>query len=149
MEQTLVLVKPGAVQRGLIGAIITRFEKKGLKISALKLMQVSKELASKHYGEHVGKPFYDGLVDFITSGPIVAIVLEGDNAVNLVRSMMGKTNPYESAPGTIRGDFGMSIGKNIVHGSDSLKSAEHEIALFFTEDEILKYKKIDETWLYE
>jgi nucleoside-diphosphate kinase len=149
MEQTLVLVKPGAVQRGLIGAIITRFEKKGLKISALKLMQVSKELASKHYGEHVGKPFYDGLVDFITSGPIVAIVLEGDNAVNLVRSMMGKTNPYESAPGTIRGDFGMSIGKNIVHGSDSLKSAEREIALFFTEDEILKYKKIDETWLYE
>lgn len=149
MERTLVLVKPGALQRGLIGEIISRFEIRGLKVVAMKLMQVTRALAEQHYEEHVQKPFYEGLVNFITSGPIVAMVLEGENTVNMVRKMMGKTNPQDSAPGTIRGDFGISIGKNVVHGSDSLKSAEREIDLFFKEDEILDYQKTDENWLYE
>lgn len=147
MEQTFVMVKPDGVQRGLTGEIIARFEKKGYKIAAAKMMEISEELAGNHYGEHKGKPFYDGLVEFITSGPVFAMVLEGENCITEVRKMMGKTNPAEAAPGTIRGDFGVSVSKNLVHGSDSAESAEREINLFFTESERLNYSKTLSKWL--
>ena len=149
MEKTLVLLKPDAVQRGLVGELVSRLEAKGLKFAAMKLISVDRELANRHYGEHVGKPFFDGLVDFITSSPIVAIVAEGENAVEAVRRLMGATNPLEASPGTIRGDLAMSIGMNLVHGSDSLESAAREIALFFTRDEILSYDRSADRWLYE
>jgi nucleoside-diphosphate kinase len=143
------MLKPGSIQRGLIGSIISRFENRGLKIIAMKMMTVSKELAEQHYAEHKGKPFYEDLVSYITSGPVVAMVLEGGKAISVVRSMMGKTDPLESPPGSIRGDYGLSLGKNIVHGSDSPASAEREIDLFFTQEEFLKYKRCDEDWIYE
>jgi nucleoside-diphosphate kinase len=149
MEKTLVLLKPGSIQRSLVGRIIARFEDRGLKIIALKMLHVSPELAEKHYGEHKAKPFFKDLVDYITSGPIVAMVLEGPHAITVVRTVNGKTNPLESAPGTIRGDFGLFTGKNIVHGSDSEASAEREIANFFSEDEFVSYKKCDEEWICE
>jgi nucleoside-diphosphate kinase len=149
MERTLVLLKPGCIQRGLTGRIISRFEDRGLKIIAMKMMQVPEELAKEHYGEHVGKPFFNDLVNYITSAPIVAMVLEGPHAISLVRKMMGKTDPQESAPGTIRGDFGLFTGKNIVHGSDSSVSAKREIELFFKPEEFVTYKKCDEEWIYE
>ncbi len=136
MERTFVALKPDAVQRGLIGQIITRFENKGYKILGLKLMVVSHELAEKHYGEHVGKPFYERLIEYITSGPIVAMVLEGENTVESVRNMMGATNPNNAAIGTIRADFAQVMEVNVVHGSDSVESAKREIALFFREDEL-------------
>ena len=132
MERTFVMVKPDGVQRNLVGEVISRFEKRGLKLVGLKLMQISQELAAKHYGEHQGKPFYDELIGFITSGPVVAMVWEGLNAVSVVRNMMGKTNPAEAAPGTIRGDFALYMVNNVVHGSDSPDSATREINLFFT-----------------
>ncbi len=147
MERTLVLLKPGSIQRSLVGRIIARFEDRGLKIIALKMMHVSPELAEKHYWEHKTKPFFKDLVDYITSGPIVAMVLEGPHAISVVRTVNGKTDPLESAPGTIRGDFGLFTGKNIVHGSDSEASAEREIAIFFSEDEFISYKKCDEEWI--
>lgn len=149
MERTFVMLKPGSIQRGLIGTIISRFENRGLKIIAMKMMTVSKDLAERHYAEHKGKPFYEGLVSYITSGPVVAMVLEGDKAISVVRSMMGKTDPLESPPGSIRGDYGLSLGKNIVHGSDSPASAKREIDLFFTQEEFLNYKRCDEDWIYE
>ena len=149
MERTFVMLKPGSIQRGLIGNIISRFENRGLKIIAMKMMTVSKELAERHYAEHKGKPFYDDLVSYITSGPVVAMVLEGGKAISVVRSMMGKTDPLESPPGSIRGDYGLSLGKNIVHGSDSPASAKREIDLFFTQEEFLTYKRCDEDWIYE
>lgn len=149
MERTFVMLKPGSIQRGLIGSIISRFENRGLKIIAMKMITVSKDLAERHYAEHKGKPFYKDLVSYITSGPVVAMVLEGDKAISVVRSMMGKTDPLESPPGSIRGDYGLSLGKNIVHGSDSEASAKREIDLFFTQEEFLKYKKCDEDWIYE
>ena len=149
MEKTLVLLKPDAVQRGLSGEIIARLERTGLKIVGMKLMQVSEELANRHYGEHVGKPFFDGLVGFITSGPIVAMALEGNNAVSIVRKTMGATNPAESPPGTIRGDFGVDIGRNLVHGSDSPESAVRELGLFFTEGELLSYGRATDSWITE
>ncbi len=149
MERTFVMLKPGSIQRGLIGNIISRFENRGLKIIAMKMMTVSKELAERHYAEHKGKPFYDDLVSYITSGPVVAMVLEGGKAISVVRSMMGKTDPLESPPGSIRGDYGLSLGKNIVHGSDSPASAKREIYLFFTQEEFLTYKRCDEDWIYE
>ena len=133
MERTFVAIKPDAVQRGLIGEVISRLEKKGFTLIAMKFMQVSNELAEKHYGEHKGKPFFNGLVKFITSGPIVVMVWEGEDIINSVRKMMGKTNPLEAEVGTIRGDFGTDIGHNVVHGSDSKASAEREINLFFKE----------------
>ena len=148
MEQTFSMLKPDAVQRGLAGEIIGRFEKKGLKLVALKLMKISRELAERHYGEHLGKPFFEELVGFITSGPVVAMVWEGKNAVQVVRTMMGKTDPQEALPGTIRGDFGLFTGNNIVHGSDSLQSAEREINLFFSPEEIITYKKDQDYWVY-
>jgi len=148
-ERTFVMVKPDGVQRGLIGEIINRFEKKGIKIVAMKLVSVSKDLAEKHYGVHKGKPFFKPTVDYIISSPVVAMVLEGNNVINTVRSMMGKTNPQEASSGTIRGDFGQFIGRNIIHGSDGPETAEFEIKLWFKPEEIAKYTKIDEAWLTE
>ena len=133
MERTLILVKPDAFARNLTGEIIARFERKGLRIAALKHMQVTEDLAKQHYAEHDGKPFFGELVEFITSGPLVAMVLEGTDAVRAARQVIGATNPLEAAPGSIRGDFALEVGKNMVHGSDSAESAEREAKLFFPE----------------
>ena len=149
MDRTLVLVKPDGVQRGLIGEIISRLERRGLKIVGMKLMQVSGELANRHYGEHEGKPFFAGLVGFITSGPIVAMAIEGNNVVGLVRTTVGATNPAASAPGTIRGDLGVDIGRNLIHGSDSDESAKRELSLFFNEGELLEYSRDTDPWIIE
>jgi len=148
-DRTLVIIKPDGVQRGLIGEIISRFEKKGLKVVAMKLVSVSKELAEKHYGIHKGKPFFKPTVKYITSSPVVAMILEGNNAIDMVRTMMGKTNPQDAAMGTIRGDYGQFIGRNIVHGSDGPDTAEFEINLWFKPEEIANYTRIDEDWLTE
>ena len=149
METTLVLLKPDAVQRGLVGEIVNRLEKTGLKITGMKLMQVSQELAHQHYGEHDGKPFFEGLVSFITSGPIVAMAVQGNGAVAVVRKTMGATNPAESPPGTVRGDYGIDIGRNLVHGSDSVESAAREVALFFEESELVGYPRATDPWITE
>ena len=149
MERTLVLVKPDGVQRGLIGSIISRLEQRGLKLVGLKLMQVDDSLARKHYGEHVDRPFFDGLVDFITSAPVVAMVWESNDAVEAVRNTMGQTNPTTSPPGTIRGDLGLDIGRNLVHGSDSLESAQREVSLFFDDGELLDYERSNDRWIRE
>ena len=148
-ERTLIIIKPDGVQRGLVGEIINRFEKKGLKIVAMKLVSVSKELAEKHYGIHKGKSFFKPTVEYITSSPVVAMILEGNNAIDLVRTMMGKTNPQDASPGTIRGDYGQFIGRNIVHGSDGQDTAEFEINLWFKPEEISNYDRIDGEWLTE
>ena len=131
------MVKPDAVSRRLIGEIVTRIERRGFTIRGMKLIQVTRALAAEHYAEHQGKPFYDGLVEFITSGPAVAMVIEGPAAVSTVRTMMGATNPLDSAPGTIRGDHALDIGENVVHGSDSPESAEREIGIYFTDAELV------------
>jgi nucleoside-diphosphate kinase len=143
------MLKPDAVQRGLIGEIISRFERCGLKLIAMKLIQMSNELAAKHYSEHVGKPFYEKLVNYITSGPVVPMVWEGTNAVDLARKLVGATNPQDAAPGTIRADYAQEIGRNIVHGADSKDSAGREIALYFTESDFVSFSKIDESWIHE
>jgi len=148
-ERTFVMIKPDAVQRGLTGEIIARFEKKGVKIVGMKMVSVSRELAEKHYGIHKGKPFFEPTVEYIISSPVVAMVLEGNNAIEMVRGMMGKTNPQEAAMGTIRGDYGQFIGRNIVHGSDGPDTAKFEINLWFKAEELSNYTKIDETWLDE
>jgi nucleoside-diphosphate kinase len=149
-ERTFVMVKPDGVQRGLIGEIVSRFEDRGLKLVAGKFMRIDDELAREHYAEHVDKPFFDDLSSFITSGPVFAMVWEGQNAIAQVRTMMGETDPAESAPGTVRGDFGLDLGRNVIHGSDTEEgSAEREIGLFFDEAELHDYERIDETWLYE
>jgi nucleoside-diphosphate kinase len=137
MNRTFAMVKPDGVQKGLVGEIISRFEKKGLKMVALKIMNITPELAEKHYSEHKGKPFFADLVNFITSGPVVAMVLEGENVIPIVRTMMGATDPQDAAPGTIRGDLALTIDENIIHGSDSLESAKREIGLFFKEEEMI------------
>ena len=149
MEQTLVLVKPDGVQRGLAGEVVSRLERRGLKLVAMKLMQVDDALAREHYGEHVERPFFPGLVSFITSGPIVAMVWEGKTAITLTRQTMGPTNPADAGPGTIRGDLGVDIGRNIVHGSDGPESAEREINLFFQPGEILSYGRSTDDWITE
>ena len=149
MEQTYLMVKPDGVQRGLCGEIVSRFERKGLKLVGMKLMVIPKETAENHYGEHKGKKFYDSLIAYITSGPVLAMVWEGENAVAICRNMMGKTNPAESAPGTIRGDFGMVTGLNIIHGSDSVESAEREIKIFFKPEELVSYDRTADRWTYE
>ena len=149
MERTFLAIKPDGVQRGLIGKVISRLENKGFQLVGMKFMLVSNELAEKHYGEHKDKPFFKGLVSFITSGPILAMVWEGKNVVSFIRKMMGKTNPLEAESGTIRGDFGIDIGRNIVHGSDSPESAKREISLFFKEEELVNWKPEIQTWLYE
>ncbi|GMB07871.1 nucleoside diphosphate kinase [Thermolongibacillus altinsuensis] len=148
MERTFLMVKPDGVQRGVIGEIVARFERKGFQLVGAKLMQVSRELAEKHYAEHKERPFFGELVDFITSGPVFAMVWEGDNVIAVARQMMGKTNPQEALPGTIRGDFGLTVGKNIIHGSDSKESAEREIQLFFKEEELVSYSKLMNEWIY-
>ena len=149
MERTYLMVKPDGVQRGLCGEIVTRFEKKGPKLVAMKLMVIPKATAEKHYGEHKGKKFYDSLISYITSGPVLAMVWEGENAVSVCRTMMGKTNPQESAPGTIRGDYGMQTGMNLIHGSDSPESAEREIGIFFKTEELVSYERSADRWTYE
>lgn len=138
IERTLVLLKPDAVQRKICGEIISRFERKGLALTALKLLALPPETAAKHYEEHLGKPFYPALIEFITSGPIVAMVLSGPNAVKVVRAMMGTTNPVDAMPGTIRGDYATVMSSNIVHGSDSIASAQREITIYFTEQELVQ-----------
>lgn len=148
-ERTLALVKPDGVQRGLSGAIISRLEARGLRIVAMKMLQVSGDMAMKHYGVHHGKPFFDGLVEFITSSPVIAMVLEGRNAVEMVRSSMGVTDPLKAQPGTIRGDLAVDIGRNLVHGSDSQETASQEIALFFSPGEILSYDRDVDRWITE
>lgn len=148
-ERTFLMVKPDGVQRGLVGNVVSRLENKGFKMVAMKMMQISPEMAAKHYGEHKGKPFYDGLIEFITSAPVVAMIWEGDDVVDMARSMMGATDPRKASPGTMRGDLAVFMGKNIVHGSDSLESAEREISLFFNKDELCAYKLPIEDCLYD
>jgi len=147
LERSLVLVKPDAVQRGLAGDIISRLEGRGLKIVAVKMLQMDKALAQRHYAVHQGKPFYNSLVEFITSGPIIAAVFEGENAVEVIRQSMGATDSSKAAPGTIRGDFGLDIEHNLVHGSDSLENARKEISLFFAPGEILDYGREIDAWV--
>src|SRR5438128_12628487 len=147
MEKTLVLLKPDCVQRRLVGTLLQRFEQKGLRLAALKLVQPGRQLAEQHYAVHKGKPFYDSLLTFLTSGPTVAVVLEGREAVQVVRDMMGKTDGAKSPPGTIRGDYGISIQNNLIHGSDSPENAKQEIALWFRPDELVNYTLIDNPWV--
>lgn len=148
MERTLILLKPDAIQRGLAGEVISRLERRGLRIAGLKLMQIDEATARKHYAEHEGKPFYQGLIDYITSGPVVAAVLEGTKAIEVVRKTMGKTNPADAEPGTIRGDLGLEMGRNLIHGSDGPESAAREIALFFGK-EALDYTRAIDPWVFE
>lgn len=147
LERTFVMVKPDGVQRNLIGEIVTRFEKKGFKLVSAKLMSVGQALAEEHYGEHKERPFFGELVGFITSSPVFAMVWEGDNVIATARNMMGKTNPSDAAPGTIRGDYGVSVGMNIIHGSDSAESAQREIGLWFKEEELASYEKTLNKWI--
>lgn len=149
MERTFLAVKPDGVQRGIIGKIISRLEEKGFKLVGMKFMLVSNDMAEKHYGEHKAKPFFKGLVSFITSGPVVAMVWEGKDVISTTRKIMGKTNPLEADTGTIRGSFGIDIGRNIVHGSDSLESAKREISIFFKDDELISWKTDMQKWIYE
>lgn len=149
MERTLVIVKPDGVQRGLIGPIITRLEQRGLKIVGLKMMQVTPELARKHYAIHEGKPFFEGLIRYITSAPVVVLVVEGKKAIEVVRATMGATNPVSAAPGTIRADYALEIGRNLVHGSDGPETAQTEIALFFKPEELLDYSRDTDKWIFE
>lgn len=149
MERTYAMIKPDGVQRNLVGEIVRRIEAKGYKIVAMKMLQLTKEMAEEHYREHVGKPFYPGLVSYITSGPVVAMVLEGKNVVKGMRTLMGATNPADALPGTIRGDFGLDVGRNVIHGADSVESAAREMAIYFKPEELLSYSKAVEGWLYE
>lgn len=149
MERTFVIIKPDAVQRGLIGEIIMRLERRGLRIAGMKLLQVSDELARKHYAVHEGKPFFEGLIQFITAGPVVAMALEGNNAIEITRATMGATAPAKAAPGSIRADFGMDIGRNLVHGSDGPETASQELSLWFDEDELVGYDRAVDAWIYE
>lgn len=147
MERTFMMVKPDGVQRGLIGEIIGRFERKGFTLVAGKLMTISKEKAAEHYAEHHGRPYYDDLMSFITSGPVFAMVWEGDQVIALSRIMMGKTNTLEAQPGTIRGDFAVHTNRNLIHGSDSPENAVREIGIFFEPEELIGYKKSVQTWI--
>lgn len=149
MERTLVIVKPDGVQRGLIGDVLQRFETRGLKLVGLKLMSVSEELARRHYGIHKGKPFFEGLISYITSAPVVVVVFEGKDAVAAVRSTVGATNPVQAAPGTIRGDLAMEIGRNLVHASDSVETARSEVVLFFREEELVSWSRDTDRWISE
>ena len=149
MERTLILVKPDGVQRGLVGEIVARFERRGLKLIGMKFMQMSPELAGEHYGVHRERPFYNSLVEYITSGPIVAMAWEGNEAIAAARATMGATKPVDAAPGTIRGDFGMEIGRNLVHGSDSVENGLKEVALFFDEAELVSWSRVTDSWIIE
>jgi nucleoside-diphosphate kinase len=147
VERTLIIVKPDGVHRGLVGEVLSRFEARGLKIVGLKLMRISRDLAERHYAEHQGKSFYSGLVNFITSGPVVVGAVEGPGAIALVRTMMGATNPANAAPGTIRGDYAVAVSYNVIHGSDGPESAQRELSLYFTPDELLEYERGSDRWI--
>lgn len=149
MEQTYVMVKPDGVQRGLVGEIISRIEKRGLKIIAMRMNVISEAVAKEHYSEHAAKPFFSGLIEYITSGPSVSMVVAGKDAIKVMRAVNGATNPVEAAPGTIRGDFALDVGRNVVHASDSPEAAAREISIHFKDSEILNYSRIDEACLYE
>lgn len=149
MQRTLVLLKPDTLQRGLAGQVINRLERRGLKIVATRMVKVDEKLANSLYEIHLDKPFFHGLVKFITSSPIIAMVIEGDKAVSVVRHTMGDTDPTNATPGSIRGDFGLDIGRNIIHGSDSIASARREIELFFQADEVISYERAVDTWITE
>lgn len=149
MERTLVLIKPDAVQRALVGNIISRLERTGLKLVALKMLHMDREMGERHYAIHRGKPFFEGLVSFITSSPLIAAIFEGTSAVEVVRKTMGATDPVKAAQGTIRGDLALDIGRNVVHGSDSVENAEQEISLFFSPEEIVNYERQVEKWITE
>ncbi|MBS3975657.1 MAG: nucleoside-diphosphate kinase [Syntrophomonadaceae bacterium] len=149
MERTFVMVKPDGVQRNLVGEVVRRFEGKGWRLVALRMLRVARVMAESHYQEHLGKPFYPGLVDYITSGPVVAMVWEGKGVVAGARKLIGATNPAEAAPGTIRGDYGVEVGRNVIHGADSAESAAREIGIYFQETDIHAYQKDLERWVYE
>ena len=149
MERTFVMIKPDGVQRGLVGEIVRRFEARGLKIVGMKMLQMSNDFAKKHYEVHIGKPFFDGLLKYITSGPVVAMVLEGTEAVAAARATMGATNPAKAAPGTIRADLGLEMGHNLIHGSDGPETAQTEIALWFKPEELLSYSRTIDAWIFE
>lgn len=149
MERTFIMIKPDGVQRGLIGEIIKRFEQKGFNVIAMKTMNVSRELAEKHYDVHRDKPFFSNLVEFITSAPVVAMVWEGEGIVAATRKMVGETNPLSAEPGTIRGDYGISIGRNLIHASDAVETAQREIALWFEEEELISWQGALQNWIYE
>ena len=148
-ERTLVLLKPDTVQRGIAGKVISRLEDRGLKIVGMKLMRMDMDLAKRHYAEHVEKPFFKGLSEFMLSRPIVAMAIEGKNAIELVRATVGATDPQVAAPGTIRGDMALDIGRNLIHGSDSAEAAARELAIFFSDDELFDYERESETWITE
>jgi nucleoside-diphosphate kinase len=149
MQRTLVIVKPDGVQRGLVGPILSRLEARGLKIVGLKLVSVASELAARHYAEHLGKPFYEGLLAYITSAPVVVACVEGTSAVQMVRNAVGATNPLNSAPGTIRGDYALDIGRNLIHASDAPETAERELALWFSDTELVSYPRETDRWIFE
>jgi len=149
LERTLVLVKPDGVQRGLVGEIIRRLERRGLRLTAARFMMVSRELAERHYAVHKGKPFYNGLIAYITSAPVMAMVWEGPNAIGAVRQTMGATRPTEAAPGSVRHDFGLEVGRNLTHASDSAQTAEEEVALWFSPEEIVGWSRDLDRWIFE
>jgi len=149
VERTLIIIKPDAVQRGLTGEILRRFEQRGLRIIGMKFMQISRELAARHYAIHQGKGFYDGLVNYITSSPVVVIALEGTNAVQAARNTIGSTKPFEAAAGTIRGDLALEVGRNLVHGSDSVENGQIEVANFFSEQELVSWPRNTDPWIFE
>lgn len=149
MERTFVMVKPDGVQRGLVGEVIARLERRGYRLCGVKMLQLTREMAEEHYAEHRGKAFFEGLVQYICSGPVVAMVWEGKGVVAGVRQLMGSTNPAQAAPGTIRADLAIEVGRNVVHGSDSPASAQREIDLYFRPEELVSYRRSGEEWLYE
>jgi|SRR5579859_5509961 len=149
MQRTLVIVKPDGVQRGLVGPILSRLEARGLKIVGLKLVSVSSDLASRHYAEHLGKSFYEGLLGYITSAPVVVACVEGTSAVQMVRNLVGATNPLNAAPGTIRADYALDIGRNLIHASDAPETAERELALWFSDSELVSYPRETDRWIFE
>jgi nucleoside-diphosphate kinase len=149
MERSLIILKPDAVQRGLIGPILMRLEQRGLKLAGLKLIRIDERLARRHYAVHEGKPFFKGLVEYIISGPVVVAVVTGKNVIGIVRSTVGATNPAQAAPGTIRGDFAVEIGRNLIHASDSPENGEKEVALFFDERELVALDRSTDAWIYE
>jgi nucleoside-diphosphate kinase len=149
MERSLIILKPDAVQRGLVGPILTRLEQRGIKFAGLKLMRIDEALARRHYAIHEGKPFFNGLVEYIVSGPVVVAAVTGKNVIGMVRNMVGATNPAQATPGTIRGDFAVDIGRNLIHASDSAENGEKEIALFFQEHELIDLDRSNDRWIYE
>lgn len=149
MERSLIILKPDALQRGLVGPIITRIEQRGLRFVGMKLMHIDSTLARQHYGVHEGKPFFAGLVEYISSGPVVVIAVSGKNVIDIVRTMVGATNPVKAAPGTIRGDLAVDIGRNLIHASDSPENGEQEVGLFFRTDELLTYERSADRWITE